>query len=443
MRFYLISIVLLAMPDAFSALPACDPVYGPISISDTVQMVFNYQKNSCLTVKGDYADNPVRPFLVGPTTNPIVMWFASNSKGYFKTIGIRYHVSSSRDILAGMQRVYVDGQCVRWLTSRFNSLPNQYPVASYNNELWMVAPYTPDGKHVYAFVHNEYHIVPQNVQDVYGNLIAAQSTNGAKTFQLYKDPLNSTANMPVIASPYLYDSMRGKGGIFAQSNIIHWGHYYYMLIFQGLSRINLNAPATSTGVCIYRTDNIANPRSWLGWGGQQYNVPLIPPSYPEKLRNPQDYVCKPVLPPFYRFSWSYNTILHHFIIIGLNTHYVPANKPLQKPMEAFVYTLADLNATTGELSPAMTKKGSYVEYLLKPIVWIDEWKKQGNVMGQAYPSILDPMSPKLSGGAMDRNFQFSGAYPYIYYTLLHPRSENHGRNRDVVRQALTVNKCMF
>ena len=60
-------------------------------------------------------------------------------------------------------------------------------------------------------------------------------------------------------------------------------------------------------------------------------------------------------------------------------------------------------------------------------------------MAQTYPSLLDPASPKLMPG--DRNFQFSASQPYMYYTLFHSRNENNGRDRDVVRQALTVVNC--
>ena len=405
-------IALLMAPCAWASLPTCNPIYGPVSISTHVQTVFNYQTDACPVQGGDYSDNPVRPFLVGPINHPTVMWFASNSKGYFKTVGVNGH----GDILSSMQRVRVNGQCVRWLTSRFNTTPNQYPVASYNNELWMVAPYTTDGIHVYALVHNEYHIIPRNTTDVYGNLIAAHSEDGANTFQLYNNPKNQTYNVPVIVAPYPY-AFTGKGGMFAQSNIIHWGSYYYALVYQGFNQIIPNAPLHSTGVCIYRTNNLANPRSWLGWNGHGYQLPLRPP-----------HICTPVLPAFYRFSWSYNTALHHFIIIGIDRRYMLR--------EAFVYTLADLNAVTGQLSPA---GHAYTEYLLRPINWVDVWKQQGTVMAQTYPSLLDPTSPRLLPG--DRNFQFSGVRPYIYYTLFYPRSDNHGRHRDVVRQQLTVTHC--
>ncbi len=53
--------------------------------------------------------------------------------------------------------------------------------------------------------------------------------------------------------------MTGVAGMFAQSNIIKWRDYYYILVNQDLSILNPNAPPG--GVCIYRTNNLADPRS--------------------------------------------------------------------------------------------------------------------------------------------------------------------------------------
>ena len=71
-----------------------------------------------------------------------------------------------------------------------------------------------------------------------------------------------------------------------------------------------------------------------------------------------------------------------------------------------------------------------------------------NILGQAYPSLLDPTSPQISNNfgpgpvPGDRNFQYSGSQPYIYYTLLFPFSQNYGQDRSVVREALSVKNCI-
>ena len=203
-------------------------------------------------------------------------------------------------------------------------------------------------------------------------------------------------------------------------------------------------PGPPSGVCIYRTNNIADPRSWLGFNGISYSVPLVS-SYPTAYE--QNYNCYPVLPAYYRFSWSYNVVLDKFIIIGLDTNY----QQMTPQVEAIVYTLANLDPITGILSPA-TNTGpdstDYKEFFLREITWIDVWQTSGNVIGQGYPSVLDPTSPEISNRSRfglipnDRNFQYSAHHPYLYYTKLYPQTINKGQNRDVVREALHVENCV-
>ncbi|KTC69387.1 hypothetical protein Lbir_2126 [Legionella birminghamensis] len=407
---------------------ACDPVLGPVRIQNSAEeTVFDHTKG-CPITDGDYSDNPARPFIAADQT---VWWFASNSKGYFKSAGIPVS-QGAKDIISNLVRYKDNGQCSAWLQSRFNSTPNEYPVASYNNEIWMVSPFTSDGQNIFTFVHNEYHIIPSNVTDVYGNLIGAMSTDGGSSFQVFTNPQQPGFNLPLIASPYAFTS--GKGGMFAQSNIIQWGDYYYVLIEQNLQAFSSSAPPA--GVCVYRNDNLANPRGWLGFDGEKYTIPLVPEYPSQNPENPEQYLCHRVLPNYYRFSWTYNTVLQKFIIIGLDTDYSQSGQPI----EAFVYTLANLDPDTGVLSPATNTGSLFKEYFLLQITWFDEWQNAGNVFGQAYPGLLDPTSPENGG---DRNFQYSGANPYLYYTSLFPAEENHGRDRDVVRQQLSVENCLL
>ena len=420
---------------------SCDPIYGPMALVNGVEeTVYNYLTDSCPGAIADYADVPVRPFI---GANNGILWFASNSQGYYKTDGVPVSHGAA-DILALMTRARdSSGQCITWVVSPGQG--NVNPIEAYNNELWMTVPYTPDGQMIYSLIHNEYHPLPVNVNNEYGNIVAATSSDGGNTFELVQDSANN--NVPVIVSPYpyqnIYDSnnMTGIAGMFAQSNIIKWGNYYYILINQDLHLLNANAP--QGGVCIYRTNNLADPRSWLGFDGTQYSVPLVPRYPSPPFANPEQYLCKEVLPVSYRFSWSYSVVLGSFIIIGVDTNY---QQPGGGSIEAFVYTLANLNPVTGILSPATGN--TYKEYLIRQITWLDQWTAIGTVLGQSYPSLLDPTSQQISNNygpylvANDHSFQYSGTSPYIYYTLLFPHNDNFGRNRNVVRQALKVENCI-
>lgn len=115
----LTSAIIIALPGIMWAGAAtqntqqCDATYGPMTVQDqTPQTVWSYS-NACFNAPlGDYADNPVRPFLVGDISAPKVLWFASNSKGYFATAGVPVGANGVGDILAQMQRVEEDGECV-------------------------------------------------------------------------------------------------------------------------------------------------------------------------------------------------------------------------------------------------------------------------------------------------------------------------------------------
>jgi hypothetical protein len=415
---------------------------GSISIDNTEQVVYDYKHNHSKNLH-EFADLPVRPFIVKAGNKLKVMWFASNSHGFCASFGVPVR-SGVPDILA-QYRKEIDHQtemCRAWVSSNLNAYPGQYSPDTYDNQLWMVEPYTTNGKDIYALVHNEYHIVPANTKQVYGNLTAATSNDGAKTFTLLKTS-DGKGNMPVIAAPFPYNNQVGKSGMFAQTNIIKWGDYYYMLVDQDLSRLAKGTPPDK--MCMYRTNNISDYRSWRGWNQEtnSYNVPLVP-EYPNDLKNPQQYFCSPIpkLPTYFHFTWTYNTVLHKFILIGLDTNYKGSGK------SAFVYTFANLSKD-GILSSATNKNkgGNYNTYFLRYVNSIPEWKKN-HVAGQFYPSMLDPNSPELSDPnavfpikAGDLNFQYSGGTAYLYYTRLNPidkKTNPRGMDRDTVRQQLTI-----
>jgi hypothetical protein len=195
-------------------------------------------------------------------------------------------------------------------------------------------------------------------------------------------------------------------------------------------------------VCIYRTNRLFDRTSWKGWDGRAYAVPTVQ-NYPSESTDSQRYTCLPVLNAAYRFSWSYNTVLHAFVVLGIDTKYGP------NQIEAFVYTTVRLDQ---DGRPFETSG----EHLLREINWIDRWSADRTLEGEAYPSLLDPMSPEIASAtppqefsppddsdvfddSADFNFQFSGSHPYLYFTLFHPiRSSGDHNNRDLVRQELIV-----
>lgn len=445
------------------------------------EVVWSHATHACDAT--DYSDVPARPFLGEGGSR--VFWFASAAPAYYATIGSP--AESGQDILAKAQRVREPGgNCVTWVTPASYNSPLGVP-QSYDTGLWMQSVFTPDGQHVFALVHNEFHgeltALPGQPSKYctitqafflagngcsYWNMVGAASTDGGRHFSLYKiGGLGTDAhyNAPVLASPRPYllpadngGNNPGLSGLVTVSNIIRWGRYYYVLVQQVPSAVPALQPPEGQeigrdGTCIYRTDRLFDRTSWLGWNGTEYAVPTIT-HYPSDISDPTEYTCTPVLSGIYRFSWSYNSVLGQFIVLGIDTKY-GANK-----IEAFVYT-------TVRLAPGGRLVETSGEHLLREINWLDRWSADPSLTGEAYPSLLDPRSPDIArrvhrpipdiarhvllpeggdsagrrddDGPMDFSFEYSGARPYVYFTLLHPIGPSHDHNsRDLVRQELEV-----
>jgi hypothetical protein len=180
---------------------------GPVRLLDPAvapDVVWSHAASACSNT--DYSDVPVRPFYGHARGQPgrTLYWFASNSTGYLATIGVP--PADGADILAKMVRVIdTNRQCATWITSGpYTEAPitpaNGVP-QSYNTGQWMVAPFTPDGRRVFALVHNEFHgelTAPPNAPSIYctitqatplpgnacgyWNIVEAVSFNGGRTF---------------------------------------------------------------------------------------------------------------------------------------------------------------------------------------------------------------------------------------------------------------------
>ena len=445
-----------------------NPAHGTVRIADPKsppELVWSHAASACSDT--DYSDVPVRPFygrVPGAKTHQL-FWFASNATGYLATTGVPPAPGS--DILAKMQRVVgADGKCLAWVKAGPYTEPPVQPAngvpQSYNTDLWMVAPFTPNGRDVFALIHNEFHgeltappgqpsiyctitqpAPPQGQACGYWNIVGAISTDGGQSFTVGKASPESPYNAPVIAlaHPYVLPADNGgqnppQAGMVAQSNIIQWGRHAYILVNQKPSAAPADNPPHgqtigTNGTCLYRTADLADSSAWRGWDGHAYTIKVVT-RYPSDLPDPANDTCTPVVNGMYRFSWSYNTVLRQFILLGVDTNF------RGKGTEAFVYTTAKLD-----------HDGRFIqtsgEHLLREITWIDRWPANPTAFAQAYPSLLDPTSPDIHADEIpnrtpgDRNFQYSGANPYLYFTLFHPYGESkHHTDRDVVRQRLTV-----
>jgi hypothetical protein len=445
-RLFSLLLCVAALAHATSALAQ------QVSVTSTTPTtVWNYSyPNGTACAEQDVPDVPARPFLVGPL-GQTVLWFAANSNGSYASVGVP---SSGPDILSKFQRGTSRGPgCVTWLPQ--TAYPGSTP-ASYNTGLWMAAPFTPDGLLIEALVHNEFHGEwTQNFDWCwaqqrgiyllcdYWSIVSALSTDGGLTFQLRQQPAAPGTNVPAIALGLPYELLppppTGAAtvpqGMTAQSNILQVGRYYYVLAQQ----LSPSMPLQD-GVCIYRAGvpiMPGAPLTWKGWDGNSNSYSIaVPTSYPATDPLP---LCTPVLSSAFRFSWSFNTVLNQLIIIGQDLlqnvtgvegcPYAP-NVSSSTADQAFVYTTATLDMA-GKLTVTPG------ENCLLQIASSNNWHENDLPAGQAYPSLLDPTSPQLVRG--DRNFQYSGVQPYLYFTQFNQKTnQNGGYDRDVLRLPLLV-----
>ena len=319
----LMAINLLALPQtARGQAPDDAPQVRILHPDAAPEIVWSHATQACDAT--DYSDVPARPFLGDGGRR--VFWFASASPAYFATVGSP--PEPGQDILAKAQRVrQPGGNCVTWVSPASYASPLGVP-QSYDTGLWMQSVYTPDGNHIFALVHNEFHgelTAPPGHPSKYctitqafflagnacsyWNMAGAASTDGGHHFRLYKiGGLGADAdyNAPVLASPHPYllpadnaGNNPGLSGLLTVSNIIRWDGYYYVLVQQVPSAVPARQPPDGqqigrNGTCIYRTDRLFDRTSWRGWNGTEYAVPTVT-SYPSNITDPAQYTCTPVL----------------------------------------------------------------------------------------------------------------------------------------------------
>lgn len=105
------------------------------------ETVWRHADEGAACAPNDYADVPVRPFMVrgGATGTYRDLWFAANSQGYFASETPGADLAPADVTLARFKRL---PDCARWVRSQpyAGSTPERY-----NTGLWMVAPFTSNG----------------------------------------------------------------------------------------------------------------------------------------------------------------------------------------------------------------------------------------------------------------------------------------------------------
>jgi hypothetical protein len=372
----------------------------------------------------DYPDSPVRCFV--NTKQQTLCYWGNSQYGTPKAIvEFSNPTNSKQPFWHSVQRF--DNSSLPDSVPDTDSPPYKFYNHVWLNSLW--ARNAASNESVIAIIHNEFHgwqddkpstkcTSGSKIKCWYPNSILATSTDDGDSFVL---PATATERI-VVSTPYEYlpdgGSTKNHQGIVHSTNIIKKASdgYYYMWAQSSVGNKNNPTPysdGSSGGMCLYRTNNISVASSWRGSGDWSSN----PVKFSVKNINPytqpssKSNICTPN-PDLQKYSiyslssWTYNTILKKYIAIGI----IKLNNNKNYSHQIF-YTLSNTGFTWSK--PIM----------LKAIHWISDWPKSSNT-AIAYCSIIDPSSTTINN---DRNYQYSGAKPWLICTKFQPPKSNPRR----------------
>jgi hypothetical protein len=387
-RLFLLTLLTVCLIAFVAFVGTLDRSEAPrLTIVGRPETVFDWSRSACEPI--DIPDAPARAFR---DVRGQVHLFAS----HYVT---RAMVGPSLDRLSR--------DCKVVMSSSENANP-----ALFNDRAWLSAPYTPDGRSVYALVHDEYqgYTHPGQCRFTtyrhcwYNALTFAVSHDGGRTFTAPPSPANVVAS-----SPYAYVPDSRPYGIFAPSNVVHRNGFYYVLVRAG------TFGDQHAGTCLMRTNNLAEPASWRAWDGGGFNVQFMNP-YRETVNDPGNHVCRPVARDEISDmtgGLTYNTYLDRFVLVG--------TAGASQPTDWGIYYSVSKDLI--HWSPRrLAMRGVFP--------WIYKCGEENPI---AYPSILDPNSSS-------RNFDTADKRAYLYLTRFHYNRCKQTLDRDLLRIPIEFSK---
>jgi hypothetical protein len=306
---------------------------------------------------------------------------------------------------------HVRHDCRVVMKSAYDRRPSRY-----TDKEWITAPYTLDGKTVYALIHDEYHgnefpgLCPSGnyLRCWYNAITLARSSDSGNTFEhALQPPAHLVAELP-----YRYQPDAGSYGVFQPSNIVQRDGYYYSLVYTqqfGLQK---------AGTCVIRTNRLADPTSWRAWDGGGYNIAFIDPY---RVRaDPGKHVCEPVSKDEIgqmTQSLTYNTYFGKYLLVSPASDFSGRKR---RVVWGFYYSVS----------------GDLIHWSRRKLIREAELPYTyhcGDPDPVFYPSVLDPNSTS-------RNFETTGRRPYLYFTRLHYKGCIQTMDRDLVRIPIEFSK---
>ena len=355
-----------------------------LAVTGEATTVFSKARNACDSI--DIPDAPARAVRV-----------ASGAVQLYAT-----HFHDRR--FAGPDLLHVSNDC----RVVFQGAERDDP-AAFDDRAWIASLYTPDGRTIYAAVHNEFQgnrrpaLCPSGryIDCWYNAITAAVSHDGGMTFSRAAGGADLVA-----ALPYRYDEVTGHHtGYFNPSNMVLYNGMLFMTVF------TTDAKSQHPGNCLLRTDRIDDPAAWRAWDGSSFGATFINPY--AKFAAAGVHVCTPVGVGGLR--WPVTSLVRHtptglFIALMMNTAH-----------DGGVFYATSANLVDWSKPAKLISGMGEATYTC------------GDDLPVAYPSLLDP-------GSADRSFMTVGDSGQMFLTRFNVTGCKTSMDRDLIRIPVSIKK---
>jgi hypothetical protein len=380
-----LGLVLLALASSTLAASGGTDHEPRLRVSGGPQVVFDWSRSAC-----SGAEEPDLPARAVRDNTGRVHLFLSHYENY------RMSGSGLNDLRSVCRPV---------LTS-----PGDPDPSRYRDRRWIASPFTFDGRHVWALVHHEYqgNRHPGRCPEKsyypcwYNAVTLARSSDGGRSFQQARSPRDLVA-----ASSHRYHHGIGPAGVFAPSNLVKLGKYFYALM-------RVREPGRHPGDCLFRSTDISAAGSWRAWDGSSFSIRFEDPYRAGPKARSQ---CKRIAPDEISEmteSLTFSTVLDRYVLIGI------AGPRTRKPSgERGVYFSTSEDLIHWSPRKLLMRAGTLHSF------------ECGDGSPIAYPSLIDPTSTA-------RNFETTGRRPFLYFTKFRYRNCSKTPNRDLMRIRISI-----
>lgn len=361
-----------------------------LALSGPPQMVFDWLRGSCPKIMAP--DAPARAF--------------RDDHGDVRLLA----TSSQNWSMVGPDLEHLTADCHPLFSNAASADP-----ARHDDEGWIEATYTENGRDVGALLSDEWNelrhrpLTPgirspgiySDLSRLYYTITEVVSHDGGRTF--------APPPQIVAASADKYDPSIRTGtpqGFPTASNILRAGRFAYVFIHAQPGR------SQPEGNCLFRSDNALEAQSWRAWNGHDFAVAFADPY---RRSGSAKNSCTPV-----SFPGERSLLIRSVTWVPSARTYVAVTRGRVPASAGSPATIGIAYATSSDLFHWTRLR------LLVPV------PSSGSCDdGIDYPSMLGDVG-------QGRNFETAGSDAYLYYVRIYKEACKVGPHRDLLRRRVTL-----